>query len=199
MPTAFDRAFDRLNRQSQRRVLELLQDFEDGRISKRLFQAQVAAAISTSKVEATTFGDVAMAAALGVAPLGVPPNVKDPDRWARATATLLERRPDTVDDLLESRQLRFARLARAETATQVQDTMQVSMRANNVERWVRRTDRDPCPLCTQLADGVARPVTVRMARHEGCACSQQPAGSRSGWGNSGWANVNPQIQAEWLS
>lgn len=199
MPTPFDRAFARLNEQSQVRVLELLQELEDGRISRRAFQAAVAGAITTSKAEATAFGDVAMAVALGTTPLGIPTNVTDPSRWFRAAGTLLDAEPDTVDDLLVSRQLRFARLARAETATQVQDTMQVSMRANNVERWIRQTDQDPCPLCTELADGISRPVSVRMARHTGCACRQQPVGARGSWGNTGWSNVNPAIRAEWAA
>lgn len=199
MPTPFDRAFGRLNRLAQRRVLELLQDLEDGRISRQRFQYSVAAAISTSKVEATAFGDVAMAVALGTAPLGIPPNVGDPGRWVRASGTLLDVEPSTVDDLFASRQSRFARMARAETATQVQDTMQVSMRANNVDRWIRQTDAEPCPLCTELADGISRPVTVRMARHEGCVCRQQPAGSSSGWGNTGWSNVNAVVKAEWAA
>lgn len=199
MPSRFDGAFDQLNRRAQRRVLELLEAFEDGRMSRQRFQYAIAAAVSTSKVEATAFGDVAMAVALGTAPLGIPSNVRDPSRWARAAGTLLDFEPDTVDDLFASRQLRFARLARAETASQVQDTMQVSMQANGVEKWVRRTEPEPCPLCTELADGVPRPTTVRMARHEGCVCHQDPVPQSQPWGNSGWANVNPRIREEWAA
>lgn len=199
MPSRFDGAFDLLNRRAQQRVLDLLAQFEAGQISRQRFQYAIAAAVSTSKVEATAFGDVAMAVALGVAPLGIPANVADPSRWARAAGTLLDFEPDTVDDLLVSRQLRFGRLARAETASQVQDTMQVSMQANGVEKWVRRTEPEPCPLCTDLADGVARPTTVRMARHEGCVCHQDPVPQSQPWGNSGWANVNPAIRDEWAA
>jgi hypothetical protein len=198
VPTRFDSSFQRLTERSQTAVLELLQDFEDGRISRQRFQYAVAAVIARSKADATVFGDVAMAAILGVRPLGIPPNVQDPSRWVRASGTILDFEPE-MEDLLVSRQLRFARLARAETATQAQDTMQVSMRANNVERWIRQTDNEPCPLCVELADGVARPTTVRMARHEGCVCRQQPVPQRQPWGNSGWANVNPTIREQWAA
>lgn len=199
MPSRFDRAFQRLNVRAQQRVLGLLEDFEDGRISQSRFEAGFAAAISRSKVEATAFGDVAMAVMLGVSPLGIPANVGDQSRWVRASRTLLDFEPDTVEDLSVSRQKRFSRVARAETATQVQDTMQVSMRANGVERWTRATDPEPCPLCTELADGVARPVTVRMARHEGCVCRQQPVPQRQSWGNSGWGLVSDAIKADWAA
>lgn len=199
MPSRFDRAFQRLNVRAQQRVLELLQDFEDGRISRRRFEAGFAAAISRSKVEATAFGDVAMAVALGVSPLGIPANVGDQSRWVRASQTLLDFEPETVEDLSRSRQARVARVARAETATQVQDAMQVSMRGNGVDRWTRATEPEPCPLCTELADGVARPTTVRMARHEGCVCRQDPVAQSQPWGNSGWANVADTIKADWAA
>lgn len=199
MPTRFDRAFARLNLEAQRRVLVLLDEFEQGRMSRRRFEVMVAAAIGSAKAEATVFGDVAMAALLGVAPLGIPPNVGDPGRWVRASGTVLDFEPPTVDDLLVSRQLRFGRLARAEVSGQVQDTMQVSMQANGVDKWVRRTEPEPCPLCTELADGQPRPTTVRMARHEGCVCHQDPVPQSQPWGNSGWALVNPEIRSRWAA
>lgn len=196
MTTRFDRAFARLTRRSELRLLEQLEAYADGQISRFRFEVAVAQALQLSVAEATTFGDVAMAALLGTSPLGVPPPSKDLGKWRRAAGTVLEFDPETVE-LALSRQARLSRVGRAETAAAAQDAMQVSMRANNVERWVRATDPDPCPLCTELADGVARPTTVRMARHEGCACRQQPVGSRSGWGNTGWGNVDTAIRERW--
>lgn len=196
MTTRFERAFVRLNRRAEQRLVEALRDLEDGRISRSRFEVVVAQALRVSTAEATTFGDVAMAALLGVRPLGVPPVARNVAAWREAAATVLEFEPASVE-LSRSRELRLARLGRAETANAVQDTMQVSMQANNVERWVRATDSDPCPLCTELADGVARPSTVRMSRHEGCMCRQQPVRQSAPVGNSGWDLVNPAIRERW--
>lgn len=198
MPTPFDRAFGRLTSRSEQRLREVLQDFEDGRISRRRYEIGVAQVLRVSVAEATSFGDVVMAALLGTSPLGVPPKPRDPAKWVRAAGTILDFEPETVD-LQASRLARISRLGRAETSAAAQDTMQVSMQANGVDRWVRKTDPDPCPLCTELADGVARPTTVRMARHEGCVCRQQPVGNGQSWGNSGWGNVNPAIRDRWVA
>lgn len=174
----FDAAFQRLTREAQRDVLRLLERFEAGGISQRQFEAGVAVAISRSQVRGARLGDVSMAALLGTVPIGLEAGRVDQPRMVRAVRTLLGFDPQTVD-VTVSRQARFARLARSEPAAQVQASMQDSMRHNGVERWVRRTDANPCPLCTELADGIARVVSVQMTRHEGCLCYPMPVVSGS--------------------
>lgn len=171
--TGFDRALKRLTREAQRDVLRLLGRYEEGGISKRQFEAAVAVAISRSQVRGARLGDASMASLLGTAPIGLEASRVDQRRMVRAVRTILG--SDLVsEDVRLSRQARFERLARAEPAAQVQDTMQDSMQRNGVERWVRRTDAEPCPLCTDLADGIARSASVRMTRHEGCLCHPMP-------------------------
>lgn len=175
----FDRAVRRLTGASRREVLALLAQFEAGEIDQADFEVAVALVISRSQVRASRLGDLGAAALVSdlmrtlVSPLGLPADRVDQSRIVRAVGTLLRFDPKTVG-LAESRQLRFGRIAVAEPAAQMQQTMQTAMRAHGVSGWVRQTDAEPCPLCTELADGKVRPMTVSMTRHEGCVCYPRP-------------------------
>lgn len=199
MRTRFDRAFVRLTSEQERQVLALFDRFEEGLMSEDRLAVEVAALVGVSKARAASFADVAVAAALGTAVLGMPPQQYDPSRVVRAVRTLMDAEPSTVESLVESRQARLSRMVRSETAKTVQDGMQTAHRANGVQKWVRETDDEPCPLCEQLADNVPRSVDIRMSRHEGCVCWPRAiqTSPRESWGNTGWANVNPAIREQW--
>jgi hypothetical protein len=176
----FDRTVRRLTEMSRREVLSLLAQFEAGEIDRREFEASVALVIAQNQVRAAKIADIGMAAMVSeqlkmlVSPLGLPADRVDQARMVRAVGTILAFDPKTVD-LTVSRQLRFGRLAVAEPAAQLQDTMHRAMAGHGVTGWVRQTDSDPCPLCTELADGVVRSFRSKMSRHEGCVCIPRPA------------------------
>jgi hypothetical protein len=176
----FEQAARRLSGAVRRQVLELLALLEAGELSYDQFVTEAVTAIVQAQARAAAIGDLGMAALLSrqlgrlVPPVGLGPSRADPGRMRRALQTWWVYAPVTVG-LWESRQARLARLAVAETSAQVQDSMQQAMVSQGVAGWVRATDAEPCPLCTELADGKVRPVTVKMARHEGCVCWPQPA------------------------
>jgi hypothetical protein len=178
--TRFELASRRLTGTVRRRVEQLLAQLQAGDISYQQFVVEAVAAIVQAQARAASIGDVGMAALLTrqlgrlVPPVGLGPTRADPARMRRALRTWWVAAPVTVG-LWESRQARLGRLAVAETAAQLQDSMQQAMVRQGVRGWVRATDVNPCPLCTELADGKIRPVTVNMARHEGCVCWPQPA------------------------
>jgi hypothetical protein len=178
--TRFELASRRLTGTVRRRVEQLLAQLQAGDISYQQFVLEAVAAIVQAQARAASIGDVGMAALLTrqlgrlVPPVGLGPTRADPARMRRALRTWWIAAPVTVG-LWESRQARLGRLAVAETAAQLQDSMQQAMVRQGVRGWVRATDVNPCPLCTELADGKVRPVTVKMARHEGCVCWPQPA------------------------
>jgi hypothetical protein len=176
----FDRTVRRLTEMSRREVLSLLAQFEAGEIGQADFEASVALVIAQNQVRAAKVADIGMAVMVSeqlrmlVGPLGLPASRVDQARIVRAVRTILSGGPKTVE-LSVSRQMRFGRLAVAEPAAQLQDTMHRAMAGHRVTGWVRQTDSDPCPLCAELADGIVRPHTVKMARHEGCVCIPRPA------------------------
>jgi hypothetical protein len=176
----FEIASRRLTGSVRRQVEALLRQLQAGELSYQQFVLEAVTAIVQAQARAAAIGDLGMAALLSrqlgrlVAPVGLGPTRADPGRMRRALRTWWVAVPVTVG-LWESRQARLTRLAEAETAAQLQDTMQQAMVRQGVRGWVRATDVEPCPLCTELADGKVRPVTVKMARHEGCRCWPQPA------------------------
>ena len=178
--TRFEIASRRLTGRVRRQVETLLAQLQAGDISYQQFVAEAVGAIVQAQARAASIGDVGMAALLTrqlgrlVPPVGLGPTRADPARMRRALRTWWIAAPVTVG-LWESRKARLGRIAVAETAAQLQDTMQQAMVRQGVRGWVRATDVNPCPLCIELADGKVRPVTVKMARHEACVCWPQPA------------------------
>ena len=64
--------------------------------------------------------------------------------------------------------------AASEPLLTVATTVQTAMQERGIERWTRGLSGGSCPLCNRWADGIARPVSVPMARHPGCDCIQSP-------------------------
>jgi hypothetical protein len=101
----------------------------------------------------------------------------DQSRIAANLDSVLAERPDiaSTDELLaESRKVRLSALARSEPLLTVAATVQVGMVRHGARGWVRMTDADPCKLCVGWSDGRVRATSVRMARHNGCACMAAP-------------------------
>jgi hypothetical protein len=80
---------------------------------------------------------------------------------------------DTPAELAASRRARVSRFGADEAHLTLATATQRALIARQAG-WIREVDADPCPICIDLADGVVRPPTVRMARHRGCACIQAP-------------------------
>lgn len=142
----------------------------DGDLTDDEFVGTAALAVQTGREQAVTLADLAIAATIGVAPLGL--TLPDQtDRLTLAMGTLLERadQPDLPDGpwLLN-------RLSRAEPLDAGRQGTSESLRGQGVERWRRVTGGAPCPVCADLAIADSLPATVDMWGHTGCSCVQQP-------------------------
>ena len=159
------------------RIRALWQAHEQGRIGRDEFVDLAAVLIAQHRNRAVSAADVAVAVEIArqmgqpVTPVGLAA-ADDTDRLSRSVTTVLA---DDVefdgDDLTRSRSDRLARLSRAETLKAgVVATQAAWLLQGPSDGWRRQTDRDPCPICVNWADGVVRPWTIRMARHTNCAC-----------------------------
>jgi hypothetical protein len=180
---SIDQAARLLATQTETSVADLYVQLREGRLSERQFESAAAVQISRATVSGTRLGDVSLAALISrevgevVTPLGLPADRADQARIRDAVATVLQARPDVVDDeddLFESQRGRLGRLARAEPLEAFQGAMVAGMVAHKVPGWVRQTDADPCPACQQWADGKVRPTSVQMISHTNCACYPRP-------------------------
>lgn len=171
---------------SEHDVLVLWRRRLAGELSEPAFTRLAALVVARSNLRAVMLADLALTAALMhhladvVHPLGLQPTDAEIDaaRLGAAVGTVLAaeiKSVSTAEELVESRRVRLARLARAEPLSTTQDALGRAMTERDVAGWTRETSAKPCPLCTQWADGQIRPPTVRMARHTGCSCVQQPA------------------------
>jgi hypothetical protein len=77
---------------------------------------------------------------------------------------------DNTNDLV----MRLERLANSAALAAGQDAYQQAAEAHGLEAWIRRPDPNPCPACLKMADGKARPMSVKMWRHPGCECVAEP-------------------------
>lgn len=173
----------RLLATSETAVLALWERHLAGEFGEDEFVTLAAAEIARHDARATTAGDLAVAVAVtaqlgrGVAPVGLP-IVDHQSRLRDAVRTVLRADvdyPATAVEAAMSRASRLGRLARAEPASAAQSAVQVAMeRQPMVRGWRRKTDSSPCALCRKWADGKVRPTGMRMNRHTGCSCVQQP-------------------------
>lgn len=181
----FQQATARLGTQTEREVRALWARHEAGEIDRATFVTLAAARIARSNRRAVAMADLALATRIAQVmrrpptTLGLLPDDREVDqpRIAKSVRTVLAEQIVTAGsatELAESRATRLGRLARAETQSTVQDATQRGMAERQLPGWTRETDPDPCPLCTGWADGVVRRPTVRMIRHVGCSCVQQP-------------------------
>ncbi len=173
----YQQALMRLSEQARTEMVDL---WRSG-LARSTFEIAAAAAVARADVRATRLADAGFTVAVLAlragrpVPSGVVPSV-DQRVLRDAIAQVLDTDIETAvtpEQLAASREARLARLARNEPLVTAASTIDGLM----VDRgfgWVRRTDPDPCPLCVRWSDGKVRPASVRMARHVGCACVQQP-------------------------
>lgn len=180
--TAFRDGVTRLANQTEKEIAALYARLEQGSIDRDTFVVLAARVIARARARGVSLADLALAAEairqIGEAsgPLGLTPLDGDRERLEGSVASVLDERPDHIDDrerLRESQRARLARLARDSSAEAATWGMRLAMIERGVRGWVRETDADPCPVCTNLADGVVRSPRVTMLRHTGCACVQR--------------------------
>lgn len=178
-------ASQRLADATAARVLALWAAVEAGGLSEAEFVPLASALIATANAAGVTLADLGLAAEVTrqlrspASPLGLRPNrvQADQERIAAGLDSVLAEQPvgaDTPEALAESRRARLSRFARSEPLLTVATATQVAMQRHDASGWVRQTAGKSCPLCVAWDDGVVRPTTVRMARHPGCDCLQQP-------------------------
>lgn len=180
--TAFRDGVTRLANQTEREIAQLYERLVSGAIDRGTFVVLGAQVIARARARGVSLADLALAAEavrqIGEAfgPIGLEPPEGDVERLQGSLASVLDERPDYVDDrerLRESQRSRLTRLARDSSAESATWAMRLAMLTRGVRGWVRETDANPCPMCTNLADGVVRSPRVTMIRHTGCACVQR--------------------------
>lgn len=176
--SAFRDGVGRLVTTTERQLDAAFERFRTGRIDQETFVMMAAQIIARARVQGVTLADLSLATdalrQLGEGfPLGLTPPDGDADRLHDSVRSVLDERPDYVEDrerLRESQRLRIARLGRDSSAESATWAMRLAMLERGVRGWIRETDQNPCPMCRNLADGVVRPPSVVMKRHGGCAC-----------------------------
>jgi hypothetical protein len=166
-------------------VLALWARVEAGSLTETRFRAEAAAMIAAANAAGVHLADLGLAAEVTrqlrrpTSPVGLQPTDVQTDqaRIAAGLASVIAEHPEsaTTDELLaESRRARLTRLARSEPLLTVATAVQTGMVHHGASGWVRRTDQDPCKLCSGWADGAVRSAETHMARHLGCSCIQEP-------------------------
>jgi hypothetical protein len=166
-------------------VVALWEQVEAGALSEERFRSLASAMIATANAAGVTLADLGLTAEVtrqtGVSsrPLGLRTDRVQADqvRIAAGLDSVLAEQPSragTPELLAESRRARLAQFARSEPLLTVASSVQVAMQRHGASGWVRQTAGKSCPLCSDWDDGVVRPTTVRMARHNGCDCLQAP-------------------------
>lgn len=177
----------RLMASTETAVVALHARLDAGELTEAEFVALAAAVVNRADAKASVVADLSVAAAVmtqtrrPVAPAAVG-FVDQQPRLRESIRTLLRTEvewPDSADDLAASRRVRLGRLARAEPASAAQGAAQQAMEQQPAVRgWRRRLNATPCALCRGWADGKVRPTRIRMNRHTGCSCIQEPVVSQ---------------------
>lgn len=182
--TAFRDGVGRLASQTERNILTLYRRHLRGEITERRFVALAATVLASARAKGVSLADLVLTAAVmralgeATAPIGITPPPEDSERLQESVRTVLEADVDSAVTPAEQRESvtkRLARLGRDAPVEAAVWAMSVGGSERGIRGWVRETDIDPCPVCIGLADGVARPFSVLMKRHTGCACVPQPA------------------------
>lgn len=166
-------ASNRLADRTRAEILGLWAQVVAGTLTTSRFRTRAAAVVARANTAGVQLADIGLAAEITrqlrrpTPPLGLRPNRTqvDQSRMARDIDRLT-----TLDDPTDS----LGQWARSEPLLTVATAVQVGMQRRGIERWTRGLSGASCPLCTGWADGVARPTSVRMVRHPGCDCIQQP-------------------------
>lgn len=164
-----------------------------GEITRAEFVQSAALAVATSRIRGANIGADAVRREIEAQleePVRItPPNLsrdEDTTRLIKAVETIVEgvpESPDTQDEafqkILDDIDMRFERLARAETAKAAQDGAQQALADERVEGWVRDRNGDACTLCDWWwREGRVWPKTYSMPRHTGCECWPRPVTTR---------------------
>lgn len=178
--TVFRDGVARLANQTEREIAALYARLERGSIDRDTFVVLAARVIARARARGVSLADLTLATEairqIGdqAGPLGLTPPDNDIERLEGSVGSVLDERPDYEGERLrESQRARLGRLARDSSAEAATWGMRLAMLERGVKGWVRETDVDPCPVCTNLADGVVRSPRVTMLRHTGCACVQR--------------------------
>jgi hypothetical protein len=181
--SAFRDGVGRLADQTEKQIRALFVRYEQGRMDRDAFVALAAALLATARARGVALADLTLTAgvirALGEvdAPLGLTPPEEDTERLQTSVSSVLDadvKTAETPEQKSESIANRLGRLGRDSPVEAAVWALSLAATRRNVGGWVRETDRDPCKVCQNLADGVVRPFSVMMKRHTGCACVPQP-------------------------
>lgn len=183
--TAFRDAVGNLAARTEREVVALYGRYQRGDIDRGRFVALAAAVLARARTKGVSLADLAFTAEVikalrrRTAPLGLTPPEGDTERLQQSVATLLDQDIDyasTPEELRGSQAARLSRLARdSAVEAAVFGFAQAARETGFSSGWTRETDLNPCPVCTNLADGVQRSWSVTMKRHTGCACVPRAA------------------------
>jgi len=128
--------------------------------------------VATGNMHEYALADIALAAVVGAAPLGLMLDVEaEYERLRDAVGTIL-------DDTEHETEMQLARLGEAEPLAAAQTAWNEGMDAHpQVTGWTRVTGPDPCPLCRGLETDDPLPASVPMlVPHPGCGCTAEPVG-----------------------
>lgn len=126
---------------------------------------------------AVALADATLARRLGRLPVGLTVDDQQYDIVTSATASLLaDQEARNLGDAFESNTAdRLARMAEGMVGTAGRYGFGEAMRAHQVDGWTRTlVSDDPCPLCTDLADGTVLSADQDMIDHPGCSCIATP-------------------------
>lgn len=178
--TAFRDAVGTLAARTEREAVVLFDRYQKGDIGRDRFVALAAAVLARARAKGVALADLTLAAEIvrtlrrRTAPLGLTPPEDDTPRLQRSVATVLDQdvaSASTPEELRGSQEARLGRLARDSAAEAAVFGLRLGALTRGLDGgWTRETDLNPCPVCTNLADGVVRSWTVTMKRHTGCAC-----------------------------
>lgn len=170
---ATQRSTRRLADRTRRIVEGLWQQVLSGTITFALFRSLAASAVAHANAAGVHVADIGLAAEVSrqlrqpVSPLGLRP---DPVALDRARMGRDVDRLTAYQDPLPS----LSNWAASEVYLTVATATQVGMERREISGWTRLLTEPSCPLCIDWADGIVRPTSVRMKRHNGCDCIQQP-------------------------
>lgn len=181
----FRDAVGTLASRTEREVTALYERHQRGAIDRDQFVALAATVLARARAKGVALADLSFTAAIiralgqRTAPLGLTAPPDDTERLRESVNTVLTQEVKTAttpEELKESQLARLTRLARDSAAEAAVFGFTESARRRGVRGgWTRETDLNPCPVCSNLADGVVRSWNVSMIRHTACACVPRPA------------------------
>lgn len=172
----------RLATQTERQLTTAFDRYARGDISRSSFELVAAQLLAGARARGVALADLSLTAdhmrALRrtLSPVGLMPPEDDFDRLRGSFKSVLDEEVDYAGDIATlrgSQRLRIQRLGRDSAAEIVPWALHLLMNERGAAGWTRETDRDPCTVCRNLADGIVRSPAVVMKRHTGCMCVQR--------------------------